>query len=240
MHDGIKHPSDHLVRRLRKLLHRIFRSPAWIMAGAFAALCGAYDFDRLQQQLVARFGPARVSLLRDWQSLLGGAASASENDKLQRINSFFNRRIEFATDMSIWNQSDYWATPLETIGQGRGDCEDFAIAKYYSLIKVGVPLAKLRLVYVKARQVGPGGPQMTAHMVLAYYPAPDAEPMILDNLVADIRPASQRNDLQPVFSFNSESIWQGSAQNSAKSAGGTGQLSRWQDLLQRARNEGFD
>ncbi|MCX7148165.1 MAG: transglutaminase-like cysteine peptidase, partial [Rhodocyclales bacterium] len=124
--------------------------------------------------------------------------------------------------------------------QGRGDCEDFAIIKYYSLRDAGVPLAKLRLVYVKATLNGPAGPYQQAHMVLAYYPTPNAEPLVLDNLIAEIRPASQRRDLQPVFSFNSEAIWNGAGGNAAKGAGGTGQLTRWQDLLQRARKEGFD
>lgn len=200
----------------------------------------AYDFDRLQQQLIARFGSARVSFLRDWQETLAGSKSASEKDKLGKINEFINRHIVFEDDLSIWNQGDYWATPMETIGQGRGDCEDFAIIKYYSLKDAGIPLAKLRLVYVKARLESPGGPYMQAHMVLAYYATPGAEPLVLDNLIPEIRPASQRRDLQPVFSFNSEAIWSGVAGNAAKGAGGTGQLSRWQDLLTRARREGVE
>lgn len=202
----------------------------------------AYDFDRLLRLLDERFGPARVAFLRDWQQTLADTRSRAmpEKDKLVRINDFINRNISFEDDLSIWNQSDYWATPLETIGQGRGDCEDFSIIKYYSLRDAGVPVAKLRLVYVKARLEGPAGPYLQAHMVLAYYPTPNAEPLVLDNLVPEIRPASQRKDLQPIFSFNSEAIWSGVAGNAAKGAGGTGQLSRWQDLLQRARKEGFD
>lgn len=200
----------------------------------------AYDFDRLQQQLTARFGPARISLLRDWHDMLDASKPLSEKDKLKKVNDFINKRIAFEDDISIWNQSDYWATPLETMGQSRGDCEDFAIIKYYSLRDAGVPLAKLRLVYVKARLNGPVGPYLQAHMVLAYYPTPNAEPMVLDNFVPVIKPASQRSDLQPIFSFNSEAIWNGVAGNAAQGYGGTAQLSRWQDLLQRARNEGFD
>ncbi len=199
----------------------------------------AFDFDRLQQQLQNRFGMARTSALKEWQQAQGASTKAKESDKLKRINDFFNRAILFEDDQSIWNQSDYWATPLETMGQGRGDCEDFAIAKYFSLRDAGVPTGKLRLVYVKARINGPGGPSLQAHMVLAYYPAPNAEPLVLDNLVPEIKPASQRGDLQPMFSFNSEAIWTGVAENSKKGAG-TGQLSRWEDLLRRARSEGFE
>lgn len=200
----------------------------------------AYDFDRLQQQFIARFGAGQLPLLRDWQKLLAESRSVAEKDKLKKVNDFFNRRIGFDTDQEIWDRSDYWATPLETVGQGRADCEDFSIIKYYSLKDAGVPLTKLRLIYVKARLEGATGPYLQAHMVLAYYPTPNAEPLLLDNLVPEIRPASQRPDLQPVFSFNSEAIWGGVAGNAPRGSRGTAQLSRWEDLLQRARREGFD
>lgn len=194
------------------------------------------DFDKLQETLIARFGPARIPLLKDWQALLSGSRGALESDKLRRINDFFNRNTGFDEDITVWGQSDYWATPLETLGRGRGDCEDFAIAKYYSLRQLGVPIAKLRLIYVKAIQ---GGGQR-AHMVLAYYATPAAEPLVLDNLDPAIKPASKRPDLIPVFSFNSQGVFAGTAGTVSASAGGTGKLSRWEDLMQRARREGFE
>lgn len=193
------------------------------------------DFANLQEQLIARFGPARVILLKDWQAQLETGRKLPEAEKLKQLNDFFNRNIVFGEDVSIWNQSDYWATPLETIGRGQGDCEDFAIVKYYSLKLAGIPVSKMRLIYVKAQQ---GGNQR-AHMVLAYYASPSAEPLVLDNLDPAIKPASKRPDLVPVFSFNSQGIYAGIAGNAAASAGGTGKLSRWEDLMQRARAEGF-
>lgn len=193
------------------------------------------NFANLQAQLIARFGPARVILLKDWQAQLETGRKLPEAEKLKQLNDFFNRNIVFGEDVSIWNQSDYWATPLETIGRGQGDCEDFAIVKYYSLKLAGIPVSKMRLIYVKAQQ---GGNQR-AHMVLAYYASPSAEPLVLDNLDPAIKPASKRPDLVPVFSFNSQGIYAGIAGNAAASAGGTGKLSRWEDLMQRARAEGF-
>lgn len=200
----------------------------------------AYDFARLEQLLVARFGTGPLALLRDWQRTLADSRLAGEKDKLVKINDFLNQRIRFEDDLSIWNLSDYWATPLETIGQGSGDCEDFAIMKYYSLKEAGIPVSKLRLVYAKASMNGPAGNYLQAHMVLAYYPSPQAEPLLLDNLDPEIKPASRRPDLYPVFSFNSEAIWSGTAGNAPKGTRGTGQLSRWQDLLNRTRSEGID
>lgn len=188
------------------------------------------DFDRLQQSLITRFGPGPVIIFKEWQQLLSEGRSAPELEKLRKANDFFNQRISFDDDITIWGQSDYWATPLETMGRARADCEDYSIAKYYSLMEMGIPITKLRLVYVKAQLNG----SQQAHMVLAYYTNPSADPLVLDNLVSDIRPASKRSDLSPIFSFNSAGLWQGTGNQSSKS-----NLSRWQDLLQRARAEGF-
>ena len=122
---------------------------------------------------------------------------------------------------------------LETLGKGQGDCEDFAIGKYFSLLAAGVPSVKMRLVYVRAQI----GALIQAHMVLAYYPEPDAEPLILDNLITDIRPASRRPDLIPVFSFNAEGLWQGVAGASAGDP--SARLSRWREVLTKAKAEGW-
>ena len=74
-------------------------------------------------------------------------------------------------------------------------------------------------------------------MVLAYYAAPNAEPLILDSLVTEVRPASRRPDLTPVFSFNSEGLWQGVG---AQSAGDpVARLSRWREVLLKVKEEGF-
>lgn len=211
------------IRRHLSQIRTLLLAGIFLSGGAALAL----DFTLLESQLLSRFGPARVNLLRDWQQLLN--SSAPEQEKLKQVNSFFNRNIQFDDDQNIWNQSDYWATPLETIGKGRGDCEDFALAKYYSLLQMGIPMNRLRLIYVKARQ----GNLQQAHMVLAYYPQPNATPLVLDNLDPTIKNASQRPDLTPVFSFNGEGLWQGTGNKAANS-----KFSRWQELQMRARSEG--
>ena len=226
-----RHPVEALIRSCLTAL--LLSLAAWCIAATL-------DPDALQQQLIARFGPARVNLLKDWQQLVASAKTLGEEAKLKRINEFFNQNIVFDDDLNIWQQTDYWATPLETIGKGRGDCEDFAIAKYYSLRLTGIPDHKMRLIYVKAKLKVPTGTVQQAHMVLAYYANPGAEPQVLDNLDTTIRPASKRPDLQPVFSFNSQGIFAGVSGKETASAGGTGRLSRWEDLMQRARAEGFD
>lgn len=186
------------------------------------------------EKTVARYGPQAQKLFHQWQTLLVAEANNADAEELKSINTFFNRRITYAENSSVWNQNDYWATPLETFGKGAGDCKSYAINKYVSLRLLGMEPEKLRLVYVKAVIGGPGSPITQAHMVLAYYPAPSAEPLILDNLLDSIQPASKRPDLIPVFSFNMEKVWVGGVENS-----NVNQLGRWRQLLDKLKAEGF-
>jgi predicted transglutaminase-like cysteine proteinase len=173
----------------------------------------------------------RDTRLSSWQNLLQQQDNANELATLETVNRFINRSIVHAEDRETWAAADYWATPLESLSRGRGDCEDFAIAKYFSLVHMGVPSTKLRLTFVKTLQFN------RAHMVLAYYPSPSAEPLILDNLQQQIRPASQRRDLLPVYAFNNHGIFLGSApQRQSKQSPQL--LSRWQDVSARTLAEG--
>ena len=201
---------------------------------------GATDFDRLLSTLTQRWGAGPTPKFNAWRALIGNISGMPDSDRLKRTNDFFNRQIRFAEDMDNWEQPDYWATPMESIGKGAGDCEDYAIAKYFTLREAGIPTAKLRLIYVRASSGTSGGAPSQAHMVLAYYAQPDAEPLVMDNLVADIKPASRRPDLVPVYSFNSDGVFAGAAGSSGAPAAGVGRLSRWEDLLRRAKAEGFD
>jgi predicted transglutaminase-like cysteine proteinase len=195
------------------------------------------DFNLMAQLAGERFGMTGVRAISEWQQFLSAAKDSPENEKLLMVNDFINRKVRFSSDQKIWGKTDYWATPLETLGRGEGDCEDFSIAKYATLKLLGIPGDKLRMVYVKARIGGMGSNITQAHMVLSYYPKPTAEPLILDNLAGQIRPASQRKDLYPVFSFSIEDLWVGTSPVPAASA--TARLSSWRDVLSRMQKEGL-
>jgi predicted transglutaminase-like cysteine proteinase len=195
----------------------------------------AWDFERMSEA-AQRHGQHAVQGVRALQPVLASLGEADAATRLEAVNRFFNRRIVFADDWQVWRVDDHWASPLESLQQGMGDCEDYAIAKYFSLLVVGMPASQLRLVYVRLQIGGPGGASQP-HMVLAYYASPAAEPLILDNLVSEIRPASRRPDLTPVFSFNSEGLWQGNG--SQRMGDPVERLSRWREVLRKAREEGF-
>jgi len=200
------------------------------------AALSAQAWDNHQMRAAAqRLGPNAVAAVEPLQSMLRAAQTQDEAAKLSAANQFFNLRLRFAPDIEVWGQDEHWATPLQALNAGAGDCEDYAIGKYTVLLAMGVPHTRLRLVYVRAKLPDLATP--VPHMVLAYYAIPNAEPLILDNLQAAIVPASQRPDLAPVFSFNSESLWQGVGQAAAGSA--MARLSRWRETWARIQLEGL-
>ncbi|WP_166259293.1 transglutaminase-like cysteine peptidase [Marinobacter salicampi] len=180
----------------------------------------------LLEYIEAEFGTEATDRLKRWEHLSAVAASAPVERQLQLVNSFFNR-VQFVDDIKHWGEEDYWATPVEMLATNGGDCEDFSISKYVTLKAMGVPDAQLRIMYVKALELN------QAHMVLAWYPTPDAEPLILDNLINEIRPASERPDLEPVYSFNGEGLWLNKQRGPGKRIGTPERLSRWVDLNSR-------
>lgn len=176
------------------------------------------------------FGPAAVKASSRWLSLLEKMRSAPELEQLRAVNNFWNSHLKPADDMATWGVDDYWATPLESLAKGAGDCEDYVIGKYFSLVFMGMPPEKLRFIYVKARL----GTESIAHMVLGYYSTPDSEPLVLDSLESRIVSASRRRDLTPVFSFNVRGIYVPGARPAS-----VDRIGRWKSLLARMRGEGF-
>ncbi|WP_170167551.1 transglutaminase-like cysteine peptidase [Amphritea balenae] len=124
----------------------------------------------------------------------------AETDIVAVVDDFINK-AKYQPDEQRLNGQDYWAAPKEFVAAGRGDCEDFAIAKLFTLQAMGVPVKRLRLVFTLLKG------EKTRHLVLLYSPEDGSEPWVLDNLTTNIRVVSQRTDLQPVFSFTPKKIW---------------------------------
>ena len=184
-------------------------------------------------KLAQQFGPTAKNRLTDGRSLVTtpkNRALQQEREKLEIVNDFMNR-TPFISDLQHWGKEDYWATPVEFLSTNGGDCEDFSIAKYFALRSLGVPDEKLRITYVKEIVV-----YNEAHMVLAYFPAPDAEPLVLDNINKTIRPASTRTDLVPVYSFNGSGLWLAKDQTGrGQSVGGSDRIGHWKDVQSRLK-----
>jgi len=198
------------------------------VAANLALSRGDFSLDReVLHKAEKKYGKAAHDRLIAWEELIRQDRSSTDLDKLKKANIFFNSRIRFSNDDDVWGVQDYWATPIEFICKGAGDCEDFAIAKYFTLKAMGLPDERLKITYVKAIQ------QNMHHMVLTYYSDPEAEPLVLDNLVDSINLASKRTDLVPIFGFNGSGLWMAKQRGQGKMAGSANRIRLWQDLLQK-------
>lgn len=174
-----------------------------------------------------QYGADGYQRMQNLAALIDEGRSESDWDRLHLVNDYVNRQITFVSDQQHYGRPDYWATPVESLGAGAGDCEDYAIAKYYALRAMGVPDDKLRLMYVRALR------QNEPHMVLVYFEQPDQYPLVLDNLQPQIRSAIERNDLKPVYSFNASGLWLAKAGGLGNKVENSKGSSQWRAVLQK-------
>jgi len=180
-----------------------------------------------------KYGAGARKRLVAWTSLIANNRDKPELQKLKIVNDFFNQ-IRYVSDLQHWGILDYWATPVETLASNGADCEDFAIAKYFTLVALNVKVDKLKITYVKATSYNPIN---QSHMVLTYYSSPEAVPLVLDNLISDIKPATQRRDLTPVYAFNGQGLWLAKARSLGRVSSGPGNIRPWRELRARMGKE---
>lgn len=126
------------------------------------------------------------------------SAYGTELSKIKEVNDYYNQ-FTYISDINLKGKKDHWSSPKEFESDQAGDCEDFAISKFFKLKEIGVSEEKLSIFYVKYNG--------QAHMVLAYY---DKDKIyILDNIDREIKTIENRKDLFPVYGFNTETIFIG-------------------------------
>ena len=227
-----------LQQRASGLLIPLFKGLVAAFLLGLLVLLQANDELWIKKELFASarqdFGVEAEQRLQDWQKLYQDLHDKDEDEKLRAVNDFFNTSVNYVSDEKHWGQEDYWATPYESLTTHGADCEDFVIAKYYTLKELGVEVEKLRITYVKALRIN------QAHMVLTYFPTPDAIPLVLDNLIGKIYPANRRTDLEPVYSFNASGMWLERMKGRGIRMGNPNKLDLWTGLRLRMSAEGMD
>ncbi|MCI0692014.1 transglutaminase-like cysteine peptidase [candidate division KSB1 bacterium] len=131
--------------------------------------------EKIKTQATERAGVEARHRLEKWEQLLNDDQKRSLMDKLKAVNEFFNHQIIAQADKGPVKGYDYWQSPIETLVRGKGDCDDFAMAKYVSLRLLGIPSEQLRIAVVKS-----SGSRY--HAVLFCYPQNETDPWVLDNL----------------------------------------------------------
>lgn len=199
------------------------------LSSVFLTASKTYNISQAALNAVAnKYGSAAKARVEAWDSMIESSKNEPILNKIKNVNDFFNK-ITYKSDQAHWGVKDHWATPIEFMGTGAGDCEDYAIAKYFSLVKLGVPDDKLRITYVTYSKANSKYSQ--AHMVLTYYHKSGAEPVVLDNINKSLQLASKRTDLKPVYSFNASGLWQ--AKTKGDTRVGSNNLKSWKDLMSR-------
>jgi predicted transglutaminase-like cysteine proteinase len=184
------------------------------------------DGPKIVSALEENYGERAAKRGTAWLGLMQADPKFSENDNLQKVNRFFNM-FHFIDDIDLWGVKNYWATPVEFIGVNGGDCEDYSIAKYFTLLELGIADEKMRITMVKAVNLN------QYHMVLAYYATPASVPLILDNIDGVIKPANTRKDLIPIYSFNGSQLWLNKDRGRSVANGNASRIKAWRDLRQR-------
>jgi len=199
---------------------------------ALALYAGQEFFTQeLLTKVEKKYGGTAKRRVEALNTLMLSLQTSKESEKLEKVNAFFNQ-MRFASDQEIWHQEDYWATRMEFLGMGAGDCEDFVIAKYFTLKQLGVSTDKLFFTYVKAIKY------KQAHMVLTYFETPTSIPLVLDSINFKILPATQRNDLIPVYSFNGDALYLAKQQGLGQVVpSGMQKNKKWFDLIDKIRRE---
>ena len=179
----------------------------------------------VKNKIEKQYGVRAVRRFNALENLINNSKHLSIEKKLVLVNNFFNK-VLWVSDIKAWGEEDYWATPLEFLGKNAGDCEDYVIAKYITLRKLGVSEKQLYLTYVEAKK------KRQQHMVLAFFKTPNSIPLILDNINYAVLPGTKRKDLRPIYSFNAEELFLTKAQGRGiQIPGGSDNNTKWKNFL---------
>lgn len=165
--------------------------------------------------------------LEKYEEVKNKARNLDINKKLTQINLFINGSLaEF--DNASMRIDDYWMTPKEFFIKGHGDCEDYVIAKYFTLLELGVKKENLYPAIVKVEG------SASLHLVLLYVEDKNKSPLVLDNLSFKILPFSKRTDLTPIAAFNEIDSYTLTREKFLQKANvDWGKENKWEKLLNR-------
>lgn len=203
-------------------------------AWAYAMRSDASLFEQRLPVTTNVTAPEAVSRISHWRAFVKRTQHLSDAGKITAVNSYFNA-LHFVEDTTLWRKQDYWATPMQVVAAAAGDCEDIAIAKYFTLKAAGLSSQHLRITYVWNHDTRSGMPD--PHMVLVYTSSSHSDPVVLDILTDGIQPLAKRPGLEPVYSLNSEGLWLEGGRARAIAAGSPAQLPQWRQLIQAMKDD---
>jgi predicted transglutaminase-like cysteine proteinase len=128
----------------------------------WTTVSAAIDADRRVLARCRAAVPDCPPAARKFLAVIAAGVEQTGRARIGVINRAVNLAIEHMSDLEQWGVDERWSAPLETFATGRGDCEDYAIAKYVALIEAGIPAQDVRLVIVRDRAAANDGHAVTA------------------------------------------------------------------------------
>ena len=170
-----------------------------ILFFVYLSNANAYEFKLNKKDIKYINNSAKKSFIKNrlikYQTLKKKVINYSLIRKLSHVNTFMNKILP-QHDLAANSTIDYWATPKEFLLQGHGDCEDYAISKYFTLLELNIPKEKLYFAVVDLKH------SSNSHMVLLYLEDKNSTPLVMDNLSFRVIPLTKRKKLIPKFAFN--------------------------------------
>jgi predicted transglutaminase-like cysteine proteinase len=132
-----------------------------------------------------------------WTDFLAGLKGLDSRAQMEAVNRWANAK-PYVEDIANWGLPDYWETPGEFIAHG-GDCEDFAIAKYFSLVRLGFAARDLRIAVVSDSRAHDFHAVLVANI--------DGTEWLLDNQIAQMVPLASQPQYTPIYALNEQGWW---------------------------------
>jgi predicted transglutaminase-like cysteine proteinase len=147
------------------------------------------------QAIKQKYGQIHVNLIGDYHQTIQKYKLLAREVQLPMVNSYLNTLLP-GHDSIRNKQEEYWSTPKEFLSMGTGDCEDYVIIKYFTLIDLGFDENKLYFAIVREQS------SINLHMVLLYEGSAEEPPLVLDNLSFRVLDLPARYDLELIEFFN--------------------------------------
>lgn len=158
------------------------------------------SFTKYELDNIAKNNIISKNRIEDYEKTIAIHQNDSKDVQLRRMNLYLNTLLPQYDDV-IKNKLDDWATPKEFLTIGYGDCEDYVLIKYYSLVRLGFNEKKLFITRAKEKYKG------GTHMVLTYFKEKNRPPLVLDNLSFKILNLKKRNDIEAEVFINSTGVY---------------------------------
>jgi len=158
--------------------------------------------DRYADERAVADGPCDATFftrchLQEWKALLRDLQGKDRKTQIEAVNKYLNE-VSYLTDPVNYGVADYWATPRQFLTR-KGDCEDYAIAKYMSLRSLGFTDDQMRVVVLNDLNL------RIAHAILVVYH--EGRALVLDNQIRSVVAATSIRHYKPIFSVNETALW---------------------------------